>query len=263
MTAENTISISIIGYNEAENLARCLPTLDWADEIIFVDCESEDNSLEIARRFTSKIFTRPNERNLNINKQYGIEKSTSSWILYLDPDEFVPSATVAWIKETIKDSGHAAYLFPRKNYMLDRWLRHGGQYPDNQLRLFKRGRARFPCKHVHERLEVDGSIGKSPHALIHHPYPTIEQVIRKFNFYTTFEALYLLDRMPSGLSSLNFMLFKPVFRFLKRYFFYLGFLDGYAGFIAAFFDMINFPVRYLKYIELKRQGLSGGKENSE
>ena len=97
MTAKKTISISIIGHNEAKNLAGCLASLDWADEIIFVDCESEDNSLEIARRFTSKVFSRPNVQNLNINKQFGIDQSTSSWILYLDPDERIPPETEIWI----------------------------------------------------------------------------------------------------------------------------------------------------------------------
>jgi glycosyltransferase involved in cell wall biosynthesis len=261
--ASETITVSIIGYNEAENLSRCLPALDWADEIIFVDCESEDNSLEIARRFTSKIFTRPNVRNLNINKQFGIEQSTSSWIFYLDPDEFIPPETVSWIKQTIRDAGHAAYYIPRKNFMMGSWLRHGGQYPDLQLRLFRRGRARFPCKHVHERLEVDGSVGKSSYAFFHHPYPTMQRVIDKFNFYTTFEAIFLLESRPSKFASLNYLMFKPAFRFIKRYIFYGGFMYGYAGFVAAFFDMINFPVRYLKYIELKKHHTSFDTEKTD
>ena len=253
MTAKKTISISIIGHNEAKNLAGCLASLDWADEIIFVDCESEDNSLEIARRFTSKVFSRPNVQNLNINKQFGIDQSTSSWILYLDPDERIPPETVIWIRETIQNAGYDAYYFPRKNHMLGRWLRYGGQYPDYQLRLFRKGKAHFPCKHVHERLAVTGSTGKSPYELLHHPYPSLEQVIDKFNFYTTFEAIYLAESHPSRLAGISYLLIKPVSRFFKRYILYGGFIDGYSGFVAAFFDMLNFPVRYLKYIELKQK----------
>jgi len=258
--SSETITISIIGYNEAKNLPGCLAALDWADEIIFVDCESEDNSLEIARRFTSRVFSRPNARNLNINKQFGIDQSTSTWIFYLDPDERIPPETVTWIKETIQNPRHNAYYFPRKNYMLGRWLRFGGQYPDHQLRLFRRGKAQFPCKHVHERLEVNGSTGKCPYDLLHHPYPTLIQVIDKFNFYTTFEAIYLAESQPSSLAGINYLLIKPISRFMKRYFLYGGFIDGYSGFVAAFFDMLNFPVRYLKYIELSRKNNSEDKD---
>ena len=191
MSAE-TISISIIGYNEAENLTACLEALNWVDEIIFVDCESQDNSLEIARRYTTKVYSRPNVRNLNINKQFAIDQCNSSWVIYLDPDEIIPPETADWIREMIQTSSHAAFYFPRKNYMLGHWLKYGGQYPDFQLRLFRRGKARFPCKHVHERLEVSGTIGKSTFDLLHYPYRTLEQVVNKFNFYTICYYLELI-----------------------------------------------------------------------
>ncbi len=147
--------------------------------------------------------------------------------------------------------------------MLGQWLKHGGQFPDNQLRLFKRGSAHFPCNHVHERLEVKGTIGNSPYCILHHPYPTIETYIKKFNFYTTFEASFLFENSPSVLSGINFLIFKPFFRFFKGYILYRGFLDGFGGFVAAFFDMINFPVRYLKYLEMKRQKKAGETEQEE
>jgi hypothetical protein len=141
--------------------------------------------------------------------------------------------------------------------MLGQWLKHGGQYPDYQLRLFRRGKAHFPCKHVHEKLRVEGTIGKSPRDLLHHPYPTLDIYIRKFNFYTTFEALVLAEKRRLTLPGLNYLILKPFSRFLKRYILYSGFLDGFGGFAAAFFDMLNFQVRYLKYLEMKRKGCTG------
>jgi glycosyltransferase involved in cell wall biosynthesis len=248
---KKTISISIIGHNEAKNLPGCFESITWADEIVFVDCGSDDNSIDIAKKYTSKVFSKDNNRNLNINKQFGIDQCASDWIFYLDPDEIVPEETAFWIKKEIQDTKYNAYQFNRKNHMLGRWLKYGGQYPDTQLRLFERGKAKFPCKHVHEKLEVTGNIGRAPCDFLHHPYPTLEVYISKFNFYTTFEASFLLENSSLLLPGLNYLLLKPLTRFIKRYILYRGFLDGYAGFVAAFFDMINFPVRYLKYIEMK------------
>jgi len=248
------ISVSIIGYDEAENLQECLRSLSWADEIVFVDCESSDNSIEIVKQFTERIYSRPNLTNLNVNKSFGIDKCTHPWVLYLDPDERIPKETSDWILSEIKNPGSDAYLFPRKNHILGSWLKHGSQYPDYQLRLFKKEKSHFPCEHVHERLQINGSIEKSEFPIIHFPYPDLETYLEKFNFYTTFEANFLIKNPPGSFGWLKYLLFKPVTRFIKRYFLSGGFLDGFPGFVAAFFDMVNFPVRYFKYIEQKRVG---------
>jgi len=246
------ISVSIIGHNEAENLTRCLQSLTWADEIIFVDCESSDHSIEIAKKYTERIFTRPNLENLNINKSFGIEQTSSPWVVYLDPDEIIPKETADWIKKEIKNPGYDAYVFPRKNHFLGKWLKYGSQYPDYQLRMFRKDKAHFPCEHVHERLQVNGLIGKSNYPMLHFPYPDLDVFLKKFNFYTSFEAKFLLQNPPSIFAGLSYIFLKPFFRFIKRYLIKAGFLDGFPGFVAAFFDMINFPVRYFKYIEFKK-----------
>ena len=141
-------------------------------------------------------------------------------------------------------------------------MEHGSQYPDYQLRLFRKDRAKFPCRHVHERLEVNGTIGKSPQPMLHFPYPNLDVFLKKFNFYTSFEASYLAENPPSFFSGFNFILFKPLARFIKRYMIKGGFLDGFPGFVAAFFDMINFPVRYFKYIEIRNNTHKAGKDRT-
>ena len=85
-----TIAISIIGHDNGHQLAECLESTRWADEVIYVDCDSADGSLEIARRYTSRVFQRPNDTNLNVNKSYGFAQATTDWIFYLDPDETIP-----------------------------------------------------------------------------------------------------------------------------------------------------------------------------
>ena len=245
------ISVSIIGHNEAHLLDACLQSATWADEIVYVDCESSDNSITIAKNYTDKIFSRPNNKNLNINKSFGFEQCTASWIFYLDPDERIPLKTTEWIKKEIINPKANAYYFPRRNHILGKWLKHGAQYPDYQLRLFQKEKARFPCRHVHEHLQIEGKIATCSHPILHYPYPDLKTYIIKYNFYTTFEAEYLFDHPPSNLALINFTCFKPAIRFIKRYILKGGFLDGIPGLICIFFDMINFPMRYFKYLELK------------
>ena len=105
-----TITVSIIGHNEATDLERCFHSIDWADEIIYVDCESEDNSIEIAKKFTDKVFERKNDLNLNVNKNFGFSKANSDWILYVDPDEEIPKEMSDWI---LKEMENPEQAFPR------------------------------------------------------------------------------------------------------------------------------------------------------
>jgi glycosyltransferase involved in cell wall biosynthesis len=250
--ATKRIAVSIIGHNEGHLLDACLKSVSWADELIYVDCESSDNSSAVAKKYTEKIFNRPNNKNLNINKTFGFEKCNAPWILYLDPDERIPVATAEWIKQEIANPRADAYYFPRKNHILGKWLKHGAQYPDYQLRLFLKEKASFPCRHVHEHLQVDGKITTSRFPILHFPYPDLTSYIKKFNFYTTFEAEYLLDHPPGQFAMLKYLFFKPGIRFLKRYIIKGGFLDGMPGLVCIFFDMINFPMRYFKFLEFKQ-----------
>ena len=246
-----TITVSIIGHNEASDLERCFKSVNWADEIIYVDCESEDNSIDVAKRFTKNVFKRKNELNLNINKNFGFSKSTSDWILYVDPDEEIPKEMADWMLEEIKTPRAAAYTFKRKNINIGKWLKYGAQYPDTQLRLFQKEKAIFAEKGVHERLSVDGKIMNTDLFFLHYAYKSFSSYLHKAQFYSDTEAnfLYNANVQPGPGSSLKYIVWKPVTRFIKRYFFKLGFLDGMRGLGAAFFDSLNFPLRYFKLWE--------------
>jgi glycosyltransferase involved in cell wall biosynthesis len=256
MNDKTTLAITIIGHNEIEHLQEMLSGLDWADEIIYVDCESIDGSAEFAREQNCRVFQRPNNPNLNINKSYAMDKSSQDWIFYLDPDERISAELANEIQTTIYNPGeYVAFQLRRKNHYFGKWLRYGSQYPDVQLRLFKRGYGHFPQKHVHERLEISGKTGILKNDLLHYPYLNINQYIQKFNFYTSFEANFLLenDKNPGFILGLRYIFLKPISRFTRRYFFKLGFRDGWAGFFAAFFDALNYLVRYFKLIEFSKK----------
>ncbi|MEJ2636346.1 MAG: glycosyltransferase family 2 protein [Calditrichia bacterium] len=250
------ISITIIGHNEGYHLSELLPTLDWADEIIYVDCKSDDDSLRIAQAAGCLVFQKPNNPNLNVNKDFAMKQAGSDWLFYLDPDERIPAELAAEIRSRVSSPDkYQAFSLNRRNHYFGKWLKHGSQYPDTQLRLFRKESAQFPLKHVHEKLQVDGPVGKLKNDMHHHPYLNISQYLQKFDFYTSFEANYLSARgeRPSPGMSFHYWISQPALRFVRRYFFKQGFLDGWQGFFAALFDSLNFMVRYFKLIEITRQ----------
>jgi len=240
------ISVSIIGHNEAHNLPRCLGSLKWADEVVYVDCASADGSAELAGLSGARVFRRPNDANLNVNKQYGIDQCAGDWVLYLDPDEVVGPELAGEIKAAAGLNTHAAYLLPRRNHYFGRWLRRGGKYPDRQLRLFRRGKASFPCVDVHERLSVAGSIGRLGEALDHYPYNNSAELLRKLEFYAAAKARRAADgRRPVSLR-------RAARRFASGYLLGGGFLDGPQGFVSAAADLFSECLAWLKAGEIKK-----------
>jgi len=244
-----TLSIAIIAHNEEKNLARALSSAAWADEIVFVDCASTDKTAEIAKKFTSKIYHRENNPNLNVNKQFGIEQCSGDWILYLDPDEQITEKLKNEILLKIKNTNTEikGYSIPRKNYYFGKFLRFGGKYPDYQLRLFKKGFAEFPCKSVHEKICVDGRVSKLNSPMLHYPYIDISDMLKKSNFYTTQKAKSQFDRNKKPI----FFFFKPLTKFFRNFVFKLGFLDGFTGFVVCSMDSYNEFISLLKLKEMR------------
>lgn len=249
-----TLGISLIAHNEEKQIANALKSADFADDIVVVNCESSDRTEEIVKTFTRvRLFNQPNNKNLNVNKSFGFNQLTTDWIFYLDPDEIITPELAAEIKEAICSERYVAYKLPRKNIFFGRWLAHGSQYPDTQLRLFKRGSAGFANRHVHEMLEVKGETGLLRQSFEHHPYPSLDDYIRKMNFYTGFQAdFWLNSNMSSGMiNCLRYMFFRPYFRFLRRFIFKQGFRDGWQGFVAAAGDAFQQIISFAKFLERK------------
>ena len=250
------LSFTCIGHNEAHHLRELLPVLvQQGDEVVYVDCESQDDSFSLARSLGCRTFRQPNNMNLNVNKSYAMKQAKGEWIFYVDPDERLKESLIFEIKEKIKTRDVVAFQLPRKNYFFGQWLRHGGQYPDYQLRLFRKDRGGFPKKHIHEKLQIDGPVGTLKTAMDHYPYLSISQFLKKMDFYSSFEAHYLYESgvRISTLGAIKYFFIKPKSRILKRWVFKGGFLDGFPGFFAALFDAIGWMLRYFKLWELYRK----------
>jgi len=240
-------------HDEAAELAGCLASVKGlADELVVVDCDSADGSGRIARKAGARVYRRPNLENLNVNKAFGVARTRAPWVLYLDPDERMTPALKREILATIRRSdAAAAYDMPRRNFYFGRWLRWGGKYPDTQRRLFRRDRARFPERHVHERLTVDGTVGRLTQPFDHHPYPDLAAYLRKADFYAAFQARFLAKRgaRPGLWTGFLYCGWLPVTRFIRRYVFKLGFLDGLPGFLGCAHDVLT---QVLTYVHLAR-----------
>jgi glycosyltransferase involved in cell wall biosynthesis len=245
----------MIAHNEENKIGRALESVRFADEIIVVDCESNDRTDEIARSYNVQTYLRPNLSNLNVNKNFSFEQAHCDFIFCLDPDEVVPPACADEIRRVIaKDSKAQGYFLPRRNYYFGQWLQHGGHYPDWQLRLFQRGKGQYPEQHVHERLSIDGAVGRLKEPFYHYPYTDVEEAERKLDFYTTFEAKHLFNQgaRPSAVRAFQNLYWRPLRRFVTRYLIKRGFLDGQPGYEAIRMDMRNFRVRYRKLREMTR-----------
>lgn len=243
------ISFAIIGNNEANLLEGCLESIkDLAAEIIYVDCESSDNSLDIALKYGAKVFKRKNDFNLNVNKQFAIDNCTSEWIFYIDPDERLTDDLENEILITLKNTDADAFLIPRKNYYFGRWLKHGGKYPDRQLRIFRKGKAAFECKSIHERIKVNGKVDFLVSPFEHIVVENTDRLLMRMNRYAYLGAFEMirLNRDPKKL------VLKSIKKFLINYFIKLGFLDGKEGFFAAIIDLFNSFLYYFKYQELRK-----------
>lgn len=245
------ISVVLAVLNEEENLRACLDSVrDLAWEIVLVDGGSKDRTIEIAKKFKARIIQADNPPNFHINKNRAIDNARGDWILQLDADEVVSLDLAEEIKKvTAANSEINGYWIPRKNFFLNRFLEKGGQYPDYTLRLYRRGKGKLPAEDVHEQAVVEGKVGFVTNSLLHLRDKTFSKYMERFNRYTELFASQLRDKRVkiNVFSIISYIFTKPFFWFLKTYLRHRGYVDGFPGFVFAFFSSLRFPVSFIKY----------------
>jgi len=249
------LSVCLATFNEEQNIANCLELIqDIADEIIIVDGNSSDRTVEIAKRLGAKTIVTENQPIFHILKQKAIDMAKGDWILQLDADERVTQELSEEIKTiTLANNKHNGFWIKRKKQFLGRWVKKGGHYPDPVIRLFRRGYGKLPLKSVHEQIEITGSIGWLKNELTHLPTPSFATYITKDNRYSTLFALELLQSDPGTgpTSFIRFFLLSPLWTFLSIYFRHRGFMDGFPGLIFAIYTGLTKSSAYVKYWEFK------------
>jgi glycosyltransferase involved in cell wall biosynthesis len=249
----STISAVVITKNEEGNIAACLDTLRWVDQLIVVDAESTDRTVEIAHRYTNQVFVRT-WPGFGPQKNFGIDQAHADWILIVDADERVTDSLRDEIVRTVGGpvpDDVAGFEIPRRNFFYGRWMRGGGVFPDYQIRLFRRGSGRYDDTLVHERLDLNGRVARLANPFDHHSIPTVGQHFRKIARYTTLAAGEKL-KAETDISAAQVGL-HHIGTFVKSYVLQKGFVDGVHGLIASLFAAMYTFVKYAKAWERAEQ----------
>ncbi len=248
----------MIAKNEEQNLRRSLPTVvGLADEIVLVDSGSTDETVAVAGQFNARVICQP-WLGFGQQKNFAIGLCSGDWILSLDADEQLSAELVHSITEILAASPGqiAGYTMARRNYFLHRPMRYGGLYPDRKLRLFRRGRARFEDRAVHESMITEGLTGELTGDLLHHAYPTLALYIEHMNRYSTASTPATLNKGRTGRSRPAFLwntLANPVATFAYNYVLRGGFRDGREGLLLHLYHSAYVSWKYAKAWEQARK----------
>ena len=245
------VTVTVITKNEAEALADALKSVSWADEVIVIDAESTDSTVDIARRFTDRVYVRPWPGYID-QKNHAASLASHDWILSLDADERVTPALAEEIQSVMRTEPSAAgFRMPRVSFYFGKWIRTTDMYPDYQLRLYDRRRARFAGMYVHESVRADGSVDSLKNELEHHPYKDLSEHLIRMDRYTTLAASQMHAQGKRATSAQLF--FHPRLAFLRNYILKGGFRDGRAGLIISLMNSYYVFLKFAKLFELQRK----------
>jgi len=274
--ARAPVSVIVPVKNESANLRRCLPALDWADEVFVVDSQSDDDTCDVAAEHGARVVQFAFNGVYPKKKNWALENLPfrNEWVLIVDADEVVVPELAAEIRERIAADEAEGYYLNSKYYFLGRRIKHCGYSECWNLRLFKHRLGRYERmpdhtggrsgdNEAHEHVELQGRVGRLRRELDHHAYPTIAAWVEKHNRYAVWEAAqyerFLREPIPASIGRgkrFKRMLKKvylrlpmrPAVRFLYSYVFRLGFLDGKPGLVfctlLSFYDFLSWANVY-------------------
>jgi glycosyltransferase involved in cell wall biosynthesis len=245
------LSACIITYNEADRIEACLRSVSFCDEIVVVDSHSTDATRELAAALGARVLEQdwPGYRS---QKQFAVDAAGSDWVLCVDADERV-SADLRGEIEAVRDKGFAGcagWSVPRITDYFGRFLRHGNTYPDRLVRLFDRRRGGWIGDEIHENTRVSGRIGRLHGHLEHYSYRSLTDHQDRMQRYGELMGRALYDR--GKRCGLTKVLVNPQWRFVRGYFFRLGFLDGWRGLVFALIEANYVRRKYLHLYMLSR-----------
>lgn len=245
-----TISVIIITKNEAQNIEDCLKSVAWADEIIVYDSGSTDETVSICQKYTDKVFV-TDWPGYGVQKQRALDKATGDWVLSLDADERVTLPLQKEIQTTLPHTSLDGFEIYFKSEYCGKLIRFGDWVNDRQAVLFRRTSGRFISEMVHERIEIQGKIGKLKGIIYHLAFRDLDMVLRKLNDYSNASARqkYLKGKKASLWTAIS----HGLWTFLRGYLLRFGFLDGKEGLLLAISNAEGTYYRYLKLMYLNVQ----------
>ena len=248
-----SLSAIIICHNNEATIRRCLESVSWADEIVVVDVGSTDGTLDIVRELATKVHEPADWPGHGPQKNRALDLATGDWVFSLDSDEWITPEVRVEIEAAIAAPGDkAAFMLPRRSSFCGRFMRHSGWWPDYVRRLFRRGAARFSDDQGHDRLIVNGAVGRLKSPIHHETIVSLDQLIDKMNAYSAMTARNLHGRGRSA--SILTALFHGGWAFFRTYVLRAGFLDGREGLMLAIANAENSYYRYAKLALLADRG---------
>lgn len=243
------LSVVVLTKNEERKIQRCLESVaGWANEIVVVDDESTDRTVDIVSRYTDRIIIRKMEIE-GRQRNFAYAQAKNLWVLSLDADEIVTEGLKAEIKDALtRHTQYNGFTIPRRNFIGDYWVRYGGWYPSPQLKLFRKDKFRYEEVGVHPRAFMDDPCGHLKSDIIHYSYQNIEDFLHKLNNQTTRETQkWFAQNKPMHLHR---FLWRTIDRFIRTYIGRKGYKDGFLGFVVALNAGLYQFISYLKYREL-------------
>lgn len=244
------VSLVVITKNEELNIQRCLQSVSWASDIVVLDSESTDRTCEIAERCGARIF-REKFRGFRAQKERATELAKHDWVISLDADEVLSLELNQEIQKLIKENQlHVdGYQIPRLSFHMGKWIRHGGWYPDYQLRFFNRKKCKWVGGAVHESVKGE-NIKKCQNPIHHYVFRSLTHQVQTNNLYSSYGAVDLLEKKRRF--GLHLLILKPISKFLETFLLKRGFMDGVEGFIISVGAAYSVFLKYAKLRELKK-----------
>lgn len=255
LTKNNGLSVVIITFNEERNIARCLESVkDLADEILVVDSFSTDGTEEICAGYHVKFVKHTFAGHIE-QKNYAAGLATYDWVISLDADEALTPELKDSIAKALENPQFKAYKMNRLTFYCGQWIRHCGWHPDSKARLWNRHSGMWGGTNPHDRWELhnrDQQYGKLKGDLLHYSYYTISDHLKQIEYFTEIAAI--AEAAAGKSPSIPKVVLGPAIKFIKSFFFQLGFLDGYYGFVICRLSAMASLIKYVKTRMYAREG---------
>jgi len=248
-----SLSVIVICGNNEATIRRCLESVAWADEVVILNSGCSDRTLEICRELATQVHQTADWPGHGPQKNRALDLAVGEWVFSLDSDEWVTPELRADLEAAMTAPGEkVAFFMPRRSSFCGRFMHHSGWWPDHVTRLWRRGAARFSEDHTHDRVVVNGEMGRLRQPVMHEAVTDLEQMLVKINMYSSTSAA--MFHQDGRRASIITALLHGWWAFMRTYFLRLGFLDGREGFMLAVINAENSYYRYAKLMLLAEHG---------
>lgn len=260
----NKISAILVVRNEEKKIRRCLDSLNWVDEAAVIDQSSVDNTVNICKEYTYKVFVVPQKDYCEPDRALALSKAKNEWILYIDADEVVSPGLKSEIEILLSQTPqYDCYYIPRKNIFLGKWIKGSGWYPGYVLRLFRKGSIKFSEK-IHTDVIPMADYGYLKEHIAHYTCEDLKEYLIKSKRYTSILARQAYEK-GKRITPVNFLwklLILPIVYFLHKFIIKRGFVDGLHGLLIACLTLSTVFMMNLKLWRIERNDAKGADEGA-